>query len=193
MLKILTTGETPPGGWRHVESHSGIPIPEKGILIRDKEQFLRMIIAHRKATGGDLEIGWAERLDDELCQEHPNYPCVEEGPPSERRLTLSDLKNFLHAASTFIDSGASFVPQEEAESRAAICARCPLNVPVTGCFGCAGIANAAMDFIAQRKTEQDDKLQSCQICGCFMRVKVWMPKQSDGQPYPEWCWQKDNV
>lgn len=189
MMDLRVSGETPPGGWWHKEAHSGIRFPEKGFYY-DYGQLIAVLLEHRKATGGDLDIGWEERLRHDMCLEHPDYPCMERGNPSERRLTLSDVKNFLYSASSFIESGASFVPQEEADRRAAICERCPLNVPVSGCFGCAGIANAAMDFVAQRKTAKDEALQSCNVCGCFLRVKVWMPEESmsQGQEWPKWCW-----
>lgn len=191
MLKILSITETPPGGWRHKEKHSGMEFPEQGVMLRDFGQFLRMVREHRRATGGDLDIGWEERLQHELCQEHPEYRCMEEGKPADRTLTLGDVKQFLHTASNFIDQGGQFVTQQEADRRALICTRCPLNQHVSGCFGCAGIADAAMNFIAQRKTANHDDLQSCGICGCFLRVKVWMPVESmvdNPEEYPAWCW-----
>lgn len=195
MQDLMETNSAPSGGWWHVEKHSGIRFPDKGIMIFDYNQLVGLILKHRKATGGDLEIGWEGRFQEELCEEHPEYPCKFRGTGTGVSMSLADVKQFLYTASKFIDGGGQFVDQQTADSRASICAKCPKNVPVTGCFGCAGIANAAMDFIANRKTASDEKLQNCEICHCFLRVKVWMPEDSlvDGQEYPDYCWQNKDA
>lgn len=196
MMELLTTGETPKGGWRHKESHSGLEFPiEKGTMLFDWMALVHLIRDHRKATGGDLEVGWEGRLQDEICREHPEYPCHHIGNPAERRLTLNDVKQFLHTASKFIDNGGTFVDQATADSRALTCSRCPLNQEVPGCMGCGRILEAVDGFLLQHKTEHDPKLKSCQICGCFNKVKVWLPEDSfvdDPSAFPSWCWRKKN-
>jgi hypothetical protein len=192
MMELLTTGETPHMGWRHKEAHSGIEFPiEKGTMIFDYGALVKMVMEHRKGTGGDLDIGWEGRFQDELCQEHPEYPCKYIGDPSERRLTLNDVKQFLHTASKFIDSGSTFVDQETATKRALICSRCPLNQEVAGCIGCSRIMEAVDGFLLGHHTPHDPELKSCGVCGCVNKVKVWMPDEAltKSDKYPEWCWQ----
>lgn len=190
MQELQTTGSTPPEGWWHIEKHSGERFPEKGTFVHDYLLFLKMIKDHRKATGGDLSIGWEGRLQDEMCQEHPDYPCKHLAPYIERHLTLNDVKQFLKTADTFIEGGGKFVDQELAESRANVCSRCPANHPVSGCLGCGGFVSLAMEFLNGRKLKRDDELKSCAHCGCYLKAKVWLPLDAiqDGIEYPSYCW-----
>jgi len=77
--------------------------------------------------------------------------------------------------------GAKAVPQQQAESRAAVCIECPLNGQ--GDFGKWFIAPAAaaikrqIEWLTSQKlsTSHDAKLNICEGCLCAMKLKVWMP------------------
>lgn len=84
-------------------------------------------------------------------------------------------------------AGFRFVPEEEAERRAAICAACPLNVQVQGCMGCSGVSALVKMIRRDRRTGVDGN-----ACGCELKVKVLVPSEvvdNRGVDYPAWCWQ----
>lgn len=190
MQELTTTGPTPHEGWWHVEKHSGERFPEKGIRIHDYQLLIKMLKDHRQATGGDLSIGWEGRLQNELCEEHAHYPCKHIAPPIERRVTLNDVKQFLHAGSEWLASGGQFVDTEVAQKRLETCLRCPYNQIVSGCLGCGGIVFYVLEMLNGRHLEKEDELNSCGVCGCYLRAKVWMPLNTinDGYEYPSFCW-----
>jgi hypothetical protein len=89
----------------------------------------------------------------------------------------------------------SFVTQEVADARAAVCAKCPHNVfPDKGPFikWSDDIAEAA---VGKRKAKDHDAVGNCSICSCPLRAKVWyngelkFPEEQLKQ-FPDFCWQK---
>lgn len=85
------------------------------------------------------------------------------------------------------------VSQEEAESRAEICARCPMQISTSGCWGCKGIAGMLPAIAGARKTSHDPQLKACGVCGCYNAVAVHLPKEvqgGDNLEFPEWCWKR---
>ena len=81
----------------------------------------------------------------------------------------------------WLGEGHHPVSPEDANARAKVCEACPLNQPgdwfdrVTG---------AVADFVREEITAKsamnlrvsnEDKLGTCQACGCNLRLKVWVP------------------
>jgi hypothetical protein len=99
----------------------------------------------------------------------------------------------------------AFLPEKfrttpvEAERRAQICSKCPLNQYV----GDKSLATKAGDAVAEAalrglKTNENDKLFSCGVCGCPLKVIVWhkdffQEPEDKKAKYPDFCWKKPLV
>jgi hypothetical protein len=99
----------------------------------------------------------------------------------------------------WLTSGGQPVSQELADKRAAICVSCPKNVP--GSWYTVAPAELIRETLSARSdlklvTPHDDKLQSCDVCKCLMRLKVWCPlshildktKPEIMAEFPQNCW-----
>lgn len=85
------------------------------------------------------------------------------------------------------------VTQEEAERRAETCAKCPMQVSTSGCWGCQGIAGFLPHIAGARKTSFDMQLKACGVCGCYNAVSVHLPleiQQDAHLNFPDYCWKK---
>lgn len=85
------------------------------------------------------------------------------------------------------------VAQEEAERRAEICAKCPVQIPTSGCWGCKGIAGLIPAIAGAKTTSFDPQLKACGVCGCYNAVSVHLPlsAQIDASlDFPSHCWKK---
>lgn len=91
----------------------------------------------------------------------------------------------------------SYVTQEVAESRAAICDTCIHNKePENESTFRSWTDTIALHTIGERKTSKDTNLHSCEICTCVLRCKVWnggSVKESDeiDKQFPNYCWAKE--
>jgi hypothetical protein len=105
----------------------------------------------------------------------------------------------------FAEGGRRIESKDEADRRAAICQACHNNKGTSerpgGCGGCWKAANPVIDFIRARivrgqHTPYDGKLKSCLICGCDLKLQVWIPREFLGvdektqNAYPTFCWKK---
>lgn len=115
------------------------------------------------------------------------------------------VKSFVQAMMNWTLKGGKFVDPDIANARAAICAGCHNNSPTAeikgGCSSCrrGGAKIVEMlfgTFLGSRKTASDAKLKVCGLCGCPLKVKVWMPiaaldyKPQDANAFPTFCWVK---
>lgn len=68
------------------------------------------------------------------------------------------------------------VPQETANRRAAICAPCPKNKPTSNFLEAAKSCIAlAIKRQLEIKTDYDEQLFMCEVCGCKNSLKVHTP------------------
>lgn len=101
--------------------------------------------------------------------------------------------------------GSGLVDQNTANIRAETCAGCHNNLPSKdvrkgGCRVCNKMGNKVLDsirdeIIAGNRTPADYKLLACGICGCDLRISVWIPSSAlvtkeDANAYPSFCWKK---
>jgi hypothetical protein len=67
---------------------------------------------------------------------------------------------------------------------------------VRGCWGCAGLLKQVTSFLqGGQGTTMDQALESCTVCKCVLRAKVWLPMDAidnTGLEYPEHCWQRQD-
>lgn len=102
-------------------------------------------------------------------------------------------------------SGANLVDQNTANQRAETCVACHANVKSDearkgGCGACNKMGNKVLNSIRDKiikgnGTPHDAKLQSCLICGCDLKISVWIPnevllKTGDANAYPTHCFKK---
>lgn len=198
MRKLLTYEVSPPvDGDDHSYRYTH---PETGHVswASDFWTWKQKILEHCAANGLSTE-GVMDRAEDQLCGTLPADRCrYETGDPAPISVNfgLGKVRTWVSAVFDLITGEEGFVEQAEAERRAVICVRCPYNVQVEG--GCGGGCQKLVDMFTpgmrKRKTEQDSRLRSCAVCGCFNRVAVHFPLtvlQKDENlagEWPEWCW-----
>lgn len=96
----------------------------------------------------------------------------------------------------WIGSGGDPVPKDVAYARAETCIACPHNQP--GAAFEAGVAEAIREQDALRRGHRltlsnEGKLKSCNRCGCYLKLKVWIPMQqlaprTKMSEFPPNCW-----
>lgn len=168
--------------WR--TPHGGIwnfPDPRDGQLVQANRYDLleTKLKAKSKANGWPIGLGWSEWIEDILCRSHPDE-CSPDGQKSVHRRRRMDLWDVLHGTKVMLAhklAGSPIVDQAEADRRANICAVCPRNVTFAKpCSGiCQELRNLASTTIGSRKVAQENKLEQCDICGCWLHVAVWFP------------------
>lgn len=102
----------------------------------------------------------------------------------------------------WLGEGGHPVSFERAENRARTCTsgdggrRCPNNKAMT-----RRIENSIAQEILKReeirhtvelRTSQDSNLHNCDACGCYLKLKVWVPIKhipDEGDKFPAFCWQ----
>lgn len=189
MLHVRNHATTPPGGWWY-KTDTGITLPPPGQGIpgtyayRDLED---QVVAWYKANGRVPPPDLAQRIEDQMCAHLPPEMCADASgrtmritPWSGLRQTVTQIVEGTNTLMSWLASGFDFVPQAEADRRAAICAMCPYNGRATGCLGCVGDAMervrvALRALVGARKSAMDGRLAACYICGCELRVKIWVP------------------
>lgn len=138
----------------------------------------------RLANGLPVGIGFEREVEAACCQAKPDHcrPCDPKLHP--RSITFNDLMTGTTSMFSFIVKGRPLVTAAEAERRANICATCPFNVPFkTPCSGiCASLKAMVASIVGAASTSRDADLQSCYICGCFLKSAVWLPLDMQIKP-----------
>jgi len=84
---------------------------------------------------------------------------------------------------SWLGSGLKPVDQPTATARALICSTCEKNVRSEGIRKAIATIGDTLHAIASAKsdlklaTPYDDKLESCEACGCVNATKVWVPAE----------------
>ena len=193
-MRIIDTSVVPPGGWRYTQPETGFAFSSSTLRV-----LVSKVREHRAANNlppGDpqadieafvcaqLPVG-AESCQAEIEGDYSNIAL-------KTKFTMDDVKRFIQAAVAALgDRGLT--DEKTADSRAHICAACPLNMPVKGCWRCAGLADWMFRLIGSRRTAHGSRLQQCGVCGCSIKAKIWLPqdvaqKVSEGYKFPTWCW-----
>lgn len=101
----------------------------------------------------------------------------------------------------WLGHGGVCVSQEQAQTRADVCANCPENKPSD--MLTKDVADAIRKHLEvknrlQLRVNGEKSLQQCGVCLCNLRLKCWVPidvirkHMNDGEleRFPEHCWQK---
>lgn len=208
-LKFKSTGLVPPGGWYFIE--------EDGTKITSHSpQDLIIQVAKYRGKNGIAPGDPTEEVTNQLCgrwvagcngiaahEISATYAPV-------KRDWLPMAKKFLAVVNRLAKKGVALVSDEMADDRASICVNCPFNVPAHqargGCQSCGKnifnqLAEGSIEvfrktILGTKKTTYNERLQTCQKCGCDLKLKVWIPKDVLGHTaaelelMPSFCWLK---
>lgn len=193
MKKLKSRLVEPAGGWRYTQKETGWSTKQITFFM-----LVRAVAQHRAnmklPTPGDL----AAEIENAICQSlspESQIEMCDDGESYTKSVHWGLVDRFLKTMTAFVVGKVPLVPQEEAERRAAICVKCPLNVGLHGCAMCRMTLNALRESVAKRTTTQDSVLQACGVCGCDNRTQVHFPLESlhagsGDLKYPEWCWKR---
>lgn len=134
--------------------------------------------SHLKGNGLPVDPNLSLAMQDWWCKEVSAENCSEPPTPGLRDLTAW-AERFLRTAKDYVFKGGQKVPQEEAERRAAICAKCPLNSK-DGSF-CAtcflrGMTASAVAMTTGWTSSRDSELHYCKNCGCKLALKIHLER-----------------
>jgi len=187
MLKLVHRDTNPPGGWSYYQEETKTWITQG--------DYLRLVSAverHRREHNIPIGPLFEEEIEHQIASRPESHSMPVEVPevlPS-RRTTMDDVERFVTTAYKWLHSGGTFVPIDEAERRASICATCPENANVRGCSWCRHTLNAMNKHFARQTTSKDGLLRACAVCGCELKVAVHIPvgDPEPGLAYPPHCW-----
>jgi hypothetical protein len=187
---LLDPLHIPPGGWSYIQSETGLKV-QGG----DFYHLCQNVRRHRQLNKLRTDNLIAE-VEAQICQnlrEDARILFCRETNPSVKtlkKIAFDDVKHFLKTLTHL----KKFVPQAEAERRAAICASCPLNYPISGCSRCRNLPALIFGVVGKRSTSMNDKLGGCGVCGCGLAAAVHVPLESfpiePKYDFPEWCWHR---
>lgn len=191
-MKLKTYNEAPPGGWKYLQAETNHWMG--GVTF----QSLVMKVAAHRGNNGIVSENLAADVEDQICQrmdpKDQRKRCVT-GKRLPSHVSWHEVEAFLKTTGQFLVGGGVPVPQEEAERRAAICADCPLNIPMGGCSACKVTVDVFRGTILKRATSVDAKLKNCGVCKCENHAQVHIPIEAlragtgdlDYSPNPL-CW-----
>lgn len=196
--KLLNSNVVPPGNWIY-------RIPETGIEIiaGSWTQLQTFVEQHYQSNAIPIPKNLVELLTEFSCRR--GVDCSYDDVPipkatSSRSFEIGDVVKFTMSLAHGLTIGGGKVSVDEATRRAAICAGCIYNRKPNGCSACNSrvIKETVKALSSHGSTIYDDKLQSCEFCGCFVRSMVWFPIETlrkftdsaQNKNLPDHCWKK---
>jgi hypothetical protein len=183
-------------------------VPETGKdspRFADSASLKQWLTAHYKANGYELPGDIMAKVEAFICEREVDY-CIGDSTLSTSSTTpRSNLAHTFHVVVqgtrtlvSWMAKGMQFVPQEQANARAAVCANCPFNDEPQGCTNCNmdTLRKLAEGLIGTRTTPHSSQLKACRVCSCQLAAKVWLPLRTllDHMPdeqvarLPAHCW-----
>lgn len=160
---------------------------------------------HRIANNLPIGVNFNREIEDGACRKilelYPDFQGVEEdnGTQIKNSWNLGDVVNFASTMVEWRKKGFEFVSPELASERAEICAKCPKNIDIAGCWGCGGVSKMVETIRGDRKTPYDEHLRVCGACACVLKAMVHLPISvlAKGHaldlPYAPVCWLRDEL
>jgi len=200
-MSRISTSLIPPGGWTFEQD--GIHFHEQTY-----NDLVGTIIQHRNSNNKPHGNPYQE-VQDYICAKHPDTCLDVKMKPAPPTTTIENIRSFSTTIKNFILHGGALEDQNTANIRAQVCVSCHNNVPSGearrapgGCGACGKMVQAGIDAVrnialAGRKTADNDKLQACLLCGCDLKLKVWVPvkyfdpKCEQVNKWPSFCWMKN--
>lgn len=137
-------------------------------------------VAERTANGVPMGLEFWDSVMADVCRDYPDECSnVDPNQPRRRGWSMGDIVRGTLVMMNHKLNGSELVSQEEATRRAGICAVCPhaayFSKPCTGL--CRDLANL-LGSTGQKSTPYDNDLRACGICGCWTKVSVWFPLET---------------
>jgi|TARA_Y100000289_G_scaffold46842_1_gene47040 hypothetical protein len=194
MFKIKDMSITPPPGWNYF-------IPETKVEVEadDYEELIDMIYYNYHINKIEPPMNLEELVHHDICIKSPTGICNKE---NRLAFNITDLINGTIAFAIMMRKGkGAFVDQKEAERRASICSKCPLNVQNPACYSCLGFESVIKKVQKGRNTSKDSELKVCGVCKCFTKALVHVDidiikattKAKHAKLYPSGCWKKEII
>lgn len=94
--------------------------------------------------------------------------------------------------------------REEAQARADVCLECPKNKPGIGISKAVALAvkqHLAVKNQLNLRVEGEKQLQTCEACGCVLRLQIWLPggkvanelTVEEIEQLPKQCWKLKTI
>lgn len=95
----------------------------------------------------------------------------------------------------WLGSGGAPVEESEANERAMVCASCPHNAlkrRIEDRIAREIVKQEEIRLKLRLTTTNDTRLETCDVCGCYLKLKVWVPMrfQNKSLPFPNFCWMR---
>lgn len=196
-FRLVNYHHVPPGGWYWLCPEDGTKVIGGSI-----QDLMVQVEKHCAAASLDPAPTQAE-VEEQICSRAGGGWCADQdgnpGPNYVKKvLDISQVIQFTKAMLSWFKGGMKHVEQAEAERRAQICVKCPLNQELTGCSSCAmkPLKAAIGLFKGGKSTSLDNGLKFCRACGCTLEVKIWFERdllrenmaESQLEALAENCW-----
>ncbi len=178
MIKIALTSmvKTPYGGQYHWKD----PITGVTVSGTTGDMLYNNAVLERIANGVPMGLEFWDSVMTDVCKDYPQE-CSNVDPTRvrQRGWGMMDIVRGSLVMMNHKLNGSELVSQEEATRRASICATCPQSAyfskPCTGL--CRDLANL-LSATGNKSTPYDHDLRACNICGCWTKVAVWFPLET---------------
>lgn len=166
-MLIPNPGVVPPGGYKFVDSSTGVPTELEGTSLEDlASKVLKHRLANRRPPGDPLD-----EIVSGICRKYPTA-CRESRPADIPRTAFANGSSMSSRVAAWF---AAFYEQARAdrgvsesisERRAGVCATCPFNQPIEGCGPCVDSVNRLF-FIwrRDRPLPYEKQLAGCSLLG----------------------------
>jgi hypothetical protein len=195
-LTLLRPGTTPPGGWRWTDPNTLTRLQADSF-----DALVQQAAAHRRVNSLDPIPELAVRVMDQICRQIPSSLCHQTGvtavgsfksdlsPTNNANTARFSVGESLSRTLVLLRAHRHHVSQAEAERRAGICLKCPLNTREQVCYSCS-IKTVIDQWLGGSKTTGSDQMLAlCGVDGTFSKAMVHVKaeyKKSGG--FPSDCW-----
>lgn len=116
---------------------------------------------------------------------------------------IEQAKKFSDGARTitaWLNGGADTVSKADAQRRADVCLKCPMNQPggkVSDAIAAAIRKQVELKNHLQLRVDGEKSLMTCTGCGCVLKLKIWIPIDKLGldkeelAKFDSCCWMRD--
>ena len=142
------------------------------------------------ASGGRVLPGDEDRVWQAIKDAYPRF-IIKKKKKGNGGISIPAAWSFIRFIERRMRNKGLVTPQE-ARRRAEICSGCPQRSAVLGCSVCK---HALQLFIKPPEDLERGMPQGCQACGCYLPLKVWVPREvlgsADGFDYHPSCWMRE--
>lgn len=172
-MKLKSRGVIPHGGYFNVVD----PLTGVHVSAVHWDHLMSKVIDERKANAAPIGLELDQEVEQWACLSHPEEVEVyDERLPKRRSIGLDDVVRGTKTLAAYKAAGSPWVGQLEANRRAAICAKCPLNLAWSqSCSICNKAEDVVRAVVGNVRTDKDQQLMACSICGCALKGAVHIP------------------